>query len=124
MARISISNYEFTDEIARYAVDTVDAFIDDTLMLRVHSLFERYCEPYVPFLTGALSQTTEVTPEYVKYKVPYAHRQYVGEDFNHTLTYHPLASAYWDRVMLSTQGDEFLEQVKELIRQRAGELYG
>ena len=124
MAKISVSSVEFANELEKYAVDTVDSFIDETLMKRIHSAFERYCEPYVPFLHGPLSQTTEVTSDYVEYKVPYAHYQYTGIWFDHTLTHHPLASAFWDKAMLSAQGEEFLEQVKALIVHRARELYG
>lgn len=102
----------------------VDNIIDETLMLRIHAEFERYCEPYVPFLHGPLSQTTVVLPDGVDYIQPYAHYQYVGEHFNHTLDYHPLATAYWDKVMMTNQGEEFLEQVKAHIYRRAKELYG
>lgn len=121
MAKITIDPNEFAEDIERYVVDSVEDFIDDTLKLRVAAEFERYCEPYVPFLHGPLSQTTNVTPDYVEYLVPYAHYQYVGENFNHTTTFHPLATAYWDRVMLETQGDEFAEQVKAHIHNRAAE---
>ena len=122
MARIEIDANEFANDLERYAIDSMDDLLnDETLKLRIASEFERYCEPYVPFLTGMLAQTTEVTPDYVEYTVPYAHYQYVGENFNHTTTFHPLATAYWDRVMLETQGDEFLEQVNAHIHQRASE---
>lgn len=121
MAKIEIDANEFAGDLERYVVDSVDDLIDDTLMLRIHAAFERYCEPYVPFLTGALAQTTNVTSQYVEYLVPYAHYQYEGDDFNHTLIYHPLASAHWDQAMLNTQGEEFVEQVNALIHQRASE---
>lgn len=102
----------------------LDHIIDETLMLQIHAAFERYCEPYVPFLTGILSQTTRVFPEYVEYIAPYAHYQYVGTHFNHTLIYHPKATAYWDKVMMTEQGDAFLEEVKALIQRRAKQVYG
>ena len=121
MARIVIDPNEFADDVERYVVDSVEDFFDETLKFRIAAEFERYCDPYVPFKTGALAQTTNVTPDYVEYLVPYAHYQYVGEHFNHTLIFHPLATAYWDRVMLETQGEEFLEQVKAHIHNRAAE---
>jgi len=102
----------------------LDRIIDDTLMLQIHAAFERYCEPYVPFLTGMLAQTTRVFPEYVEYIQPYAHYQYVGEHFDHTLIYHPKATAYWDKVMMTEQGDAFLAEVKALIKRRARQVHG
>ena len=102
----------------------VNSLFDETLMLQIHSLFERYCDPYVPYLHGPLSRTTDVTAERVRYTQPYAHYQYVGEDFNHTLEVHPKATAYWDKVMMSEMGEQFCDEVYELIHRRAKELYG
>lgn len=97
---------------------------DDATMLEIHNLFAKILDPYVPFLEGPLSQTVEVTPEHVRYIQPYAHYQYYGIDFNHTLDYHPLASAMWDKAAMSVKMEEFEEQVKQIIIRRAKELYG
>ena len=98
--------------------------IDSSTMLEIHNLFAKMCDPYVPFLEGPLSQTTEITPEYVRYTQSYAHYQYYGTEFNHTLDYHPLASAKWDEAMLSDRRDEFLEQVRQILIRKARQLYG
>lgn len=122
-----IINYKFTAKdlgLSRKIRKRLDDLVDETLMLQIHSAFERYCEEYVPFLTGALAQTTRVTPEYVEYIQPYAHYQYVGEDFNHTLIYHPKATAYWDKAMMTEKGEAFLREVKALIIRRAKDIYG
>lgn len=97
---------------------------DRKTMLEVHNLLAKMCDPYVPFLEGPLSQTIEVSPESVKYIQPYARYQYYGTDFNHTLDYHPLASAKWDEAMMRDHGEEFVSQVKEILTRRAKELYG
>lgn len=97
---------------------------DSETMLEIHDLLAKYCDPYVPFLEGPLSQTIEVTPEYVRYTQPYAHYQYYGTEFNHTLDYHPLASAKWDEAMLRDRRDEFLADVKEILVRRAKDKYG
>ena len=97
---------------------------DSETMLEIHNLLAKYCDPYVPFLEGPLSQTIEVTPEYVRYTQPYAHYQYYGTEFNHTLDYHPLASAKWDEAMLRDRRDEFLADVKEILVRRAKDKYG
>lgn len=97
---------------------------DDTTMLEIHNLLAKMCDPYVPFLEGPLSQTIEVTPEYVRYTQPYAHYQYNGDGFNFTRDYHPLASAHWDDAMMRDHREEFVAQVKQILLRRANELYG
>ena len=101
-----------------------DLLQDNQVMLQIHQLFAKMCDPYVPFLEGPLSQTVEVTPEYIRYVQPYARYQYYGVDFNHTLVYHPLASALWNQAMMNAQGDEFKAQVRELLVRRAQQLWG
>ena len=65
-----------------------------------------------------------ITPEYVHYRVPYAHYQYYGDGFNHTTDYHPLATERWDKVAMQTELDSFMEGVKRILEQRAREIYG
>ena len=102
----------------------MSTLLDKRTMLELHNLFAKYMNPYVPFLEGPLSQTLEITPEYVKYTQPYAHYQYEGEGFNFTRDYHPRASAHWDQAMMAEKGDEFRAQIKEILMRRANELYG
>ena len=99
-------------------------FADPVVMLQIHNEFARLCNPYVPFLEGPLSQTVEIMPDYVRYIQPYARYQYYGVNFNHTLDYHPLASAMWDKAMLRDHRDEFLEAVRLVLIRRAQEKYG
>lgn len=102
----------------------IDMLIDDTVMYEIHNLLLKMCDPYVPFLEGPLSQTAEVTPQSVRYIQPYARYQYYGVNFNHTIDYHPQATALWDKVMMSERGEEFKAGVREILRRRARELYG
>lgn len=97
---------------------------DQTLMLNVHNTFAKRCDPYVPFLNGPLSKTVEITPEYIEYVQPYAHYQYNGLNFRHTLDYHPLASAQWDEAMMRDHREEFEEEIREKLVRRYKELYG
>lgn len=60
----------------------IDNLIDDKTMLEIHDKFAQMCNPYVPMYEGALSQTTQITPEYVRYTQPYAHYMYVGEIYS------------------------------------------
>lgn len=102
----------------------IEELIDDKVMLEIHNKFAQYCNDYVPFLEGPLSQTIEVSPEGVRYTQPYAHYQYHGEGFNHTLDVHPLATAFWDKVMMQDRGEEFIKAVEEILKDRARQLYG
>lgn len=103
----------------------IDSLINDELtMLEIHNTLAKFCDPYVPFLEGPLSQTVEISPNEIRYIQPYARYQYFGVMFNHTLDKHPQATALWDQVMLSERGEEFEEAVKDILRRRAHELYG
>lgn len=103
---------------------SLESLLTEDTMLEIQNAFAKMCDPYVPFLEGPLSQTIEVDPIGVKYTQPYAHYQYMGIGFNHTLDYHPLATAQWDKAMMREHGDEFTEQVKQILLRRAKELYG
>lgn len=115
-----------------------DNLINEKVMLEIHQVFAKMCDPYVPFLEGPLSQSAmaQVTAENVRYGgkgyvtegrpngVPYGRYQYYGEGFNHTKDYHPKATALWDKAMMREQGDVFIQQVKDILVRRAKELYG
>ena len=93
-------------------------------MLAIHNTLARYCDPYVPFLNGPLSQTIVVTDKSVKYIQPYARYQYYGYGFDHTTDYHPLASSYWDKAMLRDKRKEFNHEVKDIIEWRLRQTNG
>lgn len=99
---------------------------DDKTMLEIHNLFAKMCDPYVPYLNGPLSLSgmANVTSDGVRYTTPYAHYQYTGIYFNHTIEVHPLASALWDKAMMRDKGDLFVETVRRILVRRAKELYG
>lgn len=110
-------------------VDSIDGKLkklidDDQTMLEIHNLFAKTIDPWVPFLEGPLSQTVEIEPHLIRYIQPYARYQYFGVGFNHTIDYHPLASALWDEVAMQTQRDTFVEDVRQILARRARELYG
>ena len=51
---------------------------DPTVKLAMHNALAKEMNPYVPMQTGVLSQSIEITPDYVRYIQPYAHYQYTG----------------------------------------------
>ena len=91
---------------------------DPTTRLAIYNTLAKRCDPYVPFLNGPLSQTAVVTENGVTYIQPYARYQYYGVDFKHTVEFHPLASAKWDKAMLQDHRDEFDDEVKKIIEWR------
>lgn len=104
----------------------LNELLDDKTKLEINNLFAKMCDPYVPMLNGPLHESglANVTPEYIQYNVPYARYQYYGMNFNHTVEFHPLATALWDKVMMQDRGQEFINQVEMILRRRATELYG
>ena len=115
MARIDVA-VNINEDILEQQLERL---LDGSTRYTIHNLLAKMCDPYVPFLEGPLSQTVEVYPDKVRYIQPYARKQYYGVGFNHTLDYHPKATALWDKVMLQEKGDEFNAQVREIIARRA-----
>lgn len=87
-------------------------------MLAIHNTLAKMCDPYVPYRKGPLSQTINISSRGVTYTQPYARRQYYGDNFNHFLEIHPLATARWDKAMLRDHGEEFNMEVEDIIRWR------
>lgn len=111
-------NIEFNDaELERRISSLVN---EPDFMTQVHMQFRAMCSPYVPYLEGHLNDTTEITPEYVRWYQPYAHYQYEGVSvngnaFNYTKEQHPLATSHWDRVMMQDKGDEFVKRIQDMV---------
>lgn len=102
----------------------INSLLDEKTMTQIHNEFAKVLDPYVPFLEGPLSQTVQIYADHIKYVQPYAHYQYEGINFNHTTTYHPLATAQWDKVAMTNEMDKFEQSVRNILVRRAKELYG
>ena len=119
-----------------------------TTMIAIHNTLAKMCDPYVPFREGPLSQSAVVTDKGVTYIQPYARYQYYGEVYGPNIPikedgmivgwfsptgqpkhptgrkihyhtdYHPLATSFWDKAMLRDHGEEFNNEVKDIIRWR------
>lgn len=101
-----------TDAISR----RIESAITDTgVMTQVHQELADTVDPWVPYDTGALSHNLTINAEGVTYNEDYASKQYYGEEFHHNTEHHPLATAYWDKVAMQTQKDQFALQVKEIV---------
>lgn len=125
---------------------------DDQTRIEIHNALARICYPYVPMDEGILMTTTETTPDYLRYNVPYAHYMYVGEVYgpnipiiengivvgwfsipgkkksptgkqiNYSKEKHPLATKEWDKVAIAANKDKFEKEVKEIIKRRMKQL--
>lgn len=47
-----------------------------------------------------------------------------GEKLTYSTGVHPQATDHWDKAMMREHGDEFTEQVKQILIRRAHQLYG
>lgn len=79
-------------------------------------------DKYVPMDTGNLADY-RIEGNVVIYDQPYARYQYYGvrEDGTHkivnrTLIYHPLATSYWDRKMVSAEMGDVINEINEYMR--------
>ena len=118
--------FEVSDNALRAAVWKICK--DPATLYEAHNLFAKMCDPYVPFLEGALATNgiANVSAEGITYNTPYARYQYYLHDMeadlagttNRTREFHPLASSYWDKAMLSQKRDAFEKQLQEIIARR------
>ena len=94
---------------------------------RVQKFFTSTCakhmDKYVPFDEGILADY-HLEKDAVVYEQPYARYQYYGvrEDGTHKIneanrnrTYHPLASSYWDKKMVSAEMQDVVKEVQDYI---------
>lgn len=101
----------------------------------------RYMFPYIPFRTGLMASLIEIPedtknfnispdtalqmglaaikadPENViRFKAPYAQRQYDGENFNFTRDLHPLAQARWAQVAAELHGEQIVKEYAGYVK--------
>lgn len=97
-----LSKRIFSDDAKKYA------------NTRLHA----YCSPYVPMDTGYLDQTVDITPDYVHYKAPYAHKNWDGDNLNFSKDQHPLATSHWERAMAVAKGQQLADDITAYIKSR------
>lgn len=84
-----------------------------------------HCDKYVPYESGPLSNNVSETPSSFTYESPYAEYQYRGERkdgshkiVNRTYDKHPLATSYWDKHMVTAEGNEVASEVRQFMRRK------
>jgi hypothetical protein len=125
------------------------ARIDGGLKLYANGRLARYCEPYVPASSAKLlAMPSAITEEYVQYRGPYAHYQYMGEVYgpnipitengmivgyfsppgkpktktDRKLQYshdvHPLAQSHWDQAAMVRHLGDLEDDIGGFIERR------
>lgn len=97
-----LSNRIFSDDVRKYA------------NTRLHA----YCSPYVPMDTGYLDQTVDITPDYVHYKAPYAHKMWDGDGLNFSKDKHPLATSHWEKAMEVSKGKQLADDITAYLKRK------
>ena len=95
---------------------------------RVQRFFTHTCrnhmDKYVPFDTGDLATIIDERPDKIIYEMPYARYQYFGmrddgsypiNEANRNRTYHPLATSYWDKHMVSAEMRDIEKEVQDYV---------
>lgn len=123
-----------------------ERIFDKATMTFVHKTLFDYCTPYVPMDSGILSQTVDITPEYVHYMQPYAHYQWAGEVYGPNIPIHKdgvldgfisppkkkptgkklqyskephhLATSHWEKAMMVAKGDKFCETIENYLKRK------
>lgn len=80
----------------------------------------RYMDKYVPRDIGNLRDNIHKTANSITYDSEYAHAQYIGEIkgspvVNYTT---PGTGAYWDKRMMSAEGDKVVAEVQKELNRR------
>ena len=96
---------------------------DAVLQTQVHQMFAEVCDPYVPYITGALAGNKTIDENGITYNQPYAETVYDSVNA-HNLEYHPLASSRWDDVAFENHKDVIEARATELAEKRLQEIIG
>ena len=106
---------DFEKELSQAMLDLVNETLDDPgFKTDVNKMLSEVYDPYVPYVTGALSQNITIDSEGITYNQPYAEEVYESNHM-HNLEHHPLASSHWDEVAFANHIDEIGEEVIQRI---------
>lgn len=107
--------FNFRVEIDRNLIHRMD----DRLREAQHFLDSeviRQSKPFVPFLQGQLALTALIEkPGKVVYPQPYARRQFYGDDFDFTTSFHPQAGARWTDRAKAAHMNEWTAGVQRIL---------
>lgn len=88
---------------------------DKTFWKFAASEWHRLYAQYVPYKNGPLTDNVVIEPNYIEHKEPYSRYQYEGTRFHFTKTYHPKATAHWDKAAEPTQKPKLISSLQAYI---------
>lgn len=112
----------------------------DGTMTYAHTRLHAYCSPYVPMDSGHLDQAVDITPEFVRYRSPYAHFQWAGKvfvddrgstyalpshskhptnkDLKYSEDYHPLATSHWEEAAMAAHKEDLIKDIEDYLKRK------
>lgn len=110
--------------------EAVRRLLDDDTKLYAHQRYYDYMYEYLPFVTGNLANTVDISPEGVRFQAQaengfhYAavHWDGVsksGKPFKRNLRKHPLASSRWGEAAMTRYGEDLNADITEYIKYKA-----
>ena len=143
---ITINTDDFRRKVDNFLGHEFIEFIrnpGDAVMYEINKFLAELFEPYVPFDTGVLANSVEVTAEGISYNTDYAHYVYEGEVYGPNLqivdketgeivwrspkgkskyptgrlmTYtNPLATRHWDETAIANNRELVNQTVRDII---------
>lgn len=90
---------------------------------KAHKFFTATCykhmDKYVPKDVGNLREIVSLKEDSITYQSPYAHAQYVGFTKGPVVNYTtPGTGPYWDRRMVSAEGQKVVKEVQDYVRRQ------
>lgn len=79
-----------------------------------HAEWNRLIFPYVPFDTGTLAESVNISADCIEYRAPYASSVY-SQNRNFRKDKHPLATARWDEAAEPTQKPKLIEALQAYV---------
>ncbi len=91
------------------------AKIDDPAFWKfAHNEWNKLIFPYVPFNTGTLAESVDISAEAITYKTPYASAVYT-QNRNFRKDLHPLASSKWDKAAEPTEKPKLIAALQAYV---------
>lgn len=79
-----------------------------------HTEWNRLIFPYVPFNTGTLAESVNISADCIEYRAPYALSVYKNNR-NYRKDKHPLASAQWDKAAEPTEKPKLIAALQAYV---------
>lgn len=90
--------------------------VTDAKRLEINKMVEKQMAPYVPRDTGALMNNTTVDKSGITYNENYAKVNYDGEGRSFSKEKNPLATAHWDRAMMTAKSGTISKETERIVK--------